>query len=89
MPDHRILKASETGDFFRQRAKPLIRLQGRWLERAGIPAGCLVAVEVIAEGIIEIRRLTPDSSADQPDPPAPVEPAYTKRALRSHRPLTK
>ena len=51
----RTLKIEEDGDFWKSRAKPKIRLIGRWLERAGFSPGERVHVTCVAPGIIELR----------------------------------
>jgi len=51
----RTLKIEEDGDFWKSRAKPKIRLIGRWLERAGFSPGSRVLVTCVAPGIIELR----------------------------------
>lgn len=51
----RTLKIEEDGDFWRNRAKPKIRLVGRWLERAGFSPGSRVHVTCVAPGVIELR----------------------------------
>ena len=54
-PGCRTLKIEEEGDFWRSRAKPKIRLIGRWLERAGFRPGGRVHVTCVASGVIELR----------------------------------
>jgi hypothetical protein len=54
-PGCRTLKIEEDGDFWRSRAKPKIRLVGRWLERAGFSPGGRVSVTCVAPGVIELR----------------------------------
>jgi hypothetical protein len=54
----RTLKIEESGDFWKRRIKPKIRLTGRWLERAGFTPGNHVRVTCLATGVIELR--TPD-----------------------------
>jgi hypothetical protein len=44
----RTLKIEETGDVFRRKVQPKIRLTGRWLERAGFKPGHRVHVELTA-----------------------------------------
>jgi hypothetical protein len=51
----RTLKIEEEGDFFGHRVKPKIRLIGRWLEKAGFPAGGRVQVVCRGPGILELR----------------------------------
>ncbi len=53
----RTLKVEATGDFWKGRVKPKIRLVGKWLERAGFSAGNKVAVMCVAPGIIELRAI--------------------------------
>ena len=48
----RILKVSEVGDFYRKKTVPRIRLEGKWLARAGIPPGCRVKVHNPAPGVL-------------------------------------
>ena len=52
---HRVLKVSETGDFWAKNTKPQIRLVGKWLEKAGIPPNCHVQVENPHPGVLVIR----------------------------------
>ena len=52
---YRTLKIEEDGDFWKSRAKPKIRLIGRWLERAGFSPGSRVHVTCVAPGFIELR----------------------------------
>jgi hypothetical protein len=54
-PQVRNLQIEETGDFFRRRTKPKIRLMGYWLERAGFKPGARVLVLCLAPGLIELR----------------------------------
>ena len=51
----RTLKIEESGDRWRGKIKPKIRLQGKWLETAGFKAGNRVSVKCIAPGFIELR----------------------------------
>jgi hypothetical protein len=51
----RTLKIEADGDFWKNRAKPKIRLMGRWLEGAGFKPGDRVQVIVVAPGVIELR----------------------------------
>ncbi len=52
----RILKVSEVGDFYLKRTKPLIRLHGKWLEKAGIPPNSHVIVRNPAPGVLNIHK---------------------------------
>jgi hypothetical protein len=51
----RTLKIEETGDFFRGKVAPKIRLTGQWLERAGFKPGHRVRVEPTADGVLTLR----------------------------------
>lgn len=58
----RRLKVVLTGDFWRDKAVPQIRLQGKWLEKAGIVAEAHVEVENPESGVLIIRRV-PDGGS--------------------------
>jgi hypothetical protein len=51
----RTLKIEATGDFFRGKVAPKIRLTGQWLERAGFKPGHRVQVEAAGEGVLTLR----------------------------------
>jgi hypothetical protein len=53
----RQLQIEITGDNWRGRIKPRIRISGRWLERAGFPPGQRVEVIESAPGVLTLRRL--------------------------------
>ena len=53
----RYLRAYPTGDHWKGKTVPQIRLQGKWLEAAGIAPGDQVAVEIQEEGQLLIRRV--------------------------------
>jgi hypothetical protein len=55
----RNLKIETTGDFWRGRVTPKIRLAGRWLERAGFPPGQRVMVELTDPGCLTLRVAGP------------------------------
>lgn len=42
----RELKIEEVGDFYKKQTVPLIRLRGKWLEKAGFQPGTKVVIEV-------------------------------------------
>lgn len=42
----RILKIQETGDFWKKKTTPVIRLNGKWLLEAGFRPGTKVIVDV-------------------------------------------
>jgi len=48
--NRRTLKIEATGDFFRRKVKPQIRLVGNWLERAGFKPGHRVEVRLDEPG---------------------------------------
>ena len=52
----RILKVSEVGDFYLKRTRPLIRLQGKWLEEAGFPPNSHVIVHNPAPGVLNLHQ---------------------------------
>lgn len=60
----RTLTIERTGDFYRGKTAPKIRLTGQWLERAGFPPGHRVEVRIDQPGTLTLRFL------DQADPPA-------------------
>ncbi len=51
----RSLKIEMTGDFFRRKTCPKIRLQGQWLAKLGFPAGGRVVVVPGPSGEITLR----------------------------------
>ena len=51
----RTLKIEADGDQWKGKIKPKIRLQGRWLERAGFKPGYRVCVTCVAKGVMELR----------------------------------
>ncbi len=51
------LQIESTGDFWRGKVKPKIRLTGKWLERAGFKPGHRVQVEISQPGTITLRFL--------------------------------
>ena len=53
--NQRNLKIETTGDFWRGKVTPKIRLAGRWLERAGFPPGQRVTVELTDPGCLTLR----------------------------------
>ena len=56
-PKVRHLKVAEVGDFWRKRTCPQIRLQGKWMEKAGIPPNRHVQVENPQPGVLVLRLL--------------------------------
>lgn len=52
----RRLHAYPTGDAWRGETVPQIRLQGKWLQAAGIAPGDAIVVEVRGAGELLIRR---------------------------------
>lgn len=53
----RSLKIEATGDFYRGKIKPKIRLTGYWLEQAGFKPGHFVQVCLVQPGIMTLRYL--------------------------------
>ena len=53
----RILKVEEVGDFYRKRTKPLIRLKGIWLMKAGILPNNHVEVENPESGVLLLKMI--------------------------------
>lgn len=51
----RSLKIEETGDFFRRKVAPKIRISGKWLERAGFKPGHRVEVSLQEAGVLTLR----------------------------------
>lgn len=69
----RTLKIEATGDFWRRRVKPRIRISGYWLAAAGFPAGCRVEVVSTSPGCLTLRCVQastnpPDSAKAEIDP---------------------
>lgn len=57
MSKTRVLTAVPTGDFWKKRISPLLRLTGRWVMQAGIMPGDRVEVQNPQPGVLVIRRL--------------------------------
>jgi hypothetical protein len=57
IPNPRILKVSEMGDFYRKRTWPYLRLMSMWLLSAGIQSNCHVHIENPQPGVLVIRFL--------------------------------
>ena len=57
VPNTRILKVSEVGDFYRKRTCPYLRLMGRWLFRAGIQPNSYVRIDNPQPGVLVIRMV--------------------------------
>jgi len=55
----RTLKIEETGDFFRGKVNPKIRLMGKWLQAAGFHPGQQVKVMLVQPGVLELRVCSP------------------------------
>ena len=51
----RSLKIEATGDFWRGRIKPRIRIAGQWLARAGFKAGHRVEVQCPQPGTLSLH----------------------------------
>lgn len=51
----RTLKIEATGDFWRSKIVPKVRLTGQWLERAGFKPGHRVQVSIEQTGELRLR----------------------------------
>jgi hypothetical protein len=51
----RFLKIESTGDFFRRKITPRIRLNGKWLEQAGFKPGHRVEISFEQPGLMTVR----------------------------------
>jgi hypothetical protein len=54
-PKTRVLKVSETGDFYRKHTWPYLRLMGIWLAETGIKPNVCVCIENPQPGVLVIR----------------------------------
>jgi hypothetical protein len=57
MTANRTLKVQLVGDFWKGKVFPLIRMQGKWLEKAGIVPDSRVEIENPAPGVLVIRQI--------------------------------
>lgn len=57
----RTLKIETTGDFWRGKVTPKIRLAGQWLEQVGFKPGCRVEVQSNQPGTLTLRFLADNS----------------------------
>ncbi len=57
--NRRTLKIEATGDFWRGKITPKIRLTGQWLEQAGFKPGQRVTVELMDSGCLTLRVVGP------------------------------
>ena len=60
----RTLKIEATGDFFRGKVKPKIRLCGKWLEAAGFKPGERVELVVAEPGTMTLRCIMSAPNAE-------------------------
>ncbi len=51
----RRLKVEKSGDFYRHKIKPLIRLQGNWLREAGVEVDKYIVVSNPSPGVLIIQ----------------------------------
>ena len=58
----RTLKIEETGDFWKHRIKPKIRLSGNWLHEAGFQPGQRVRVTLQRPGELTLQFIEPPSA---------------------------
>jgi len=63
----RSLKIEPMGDFFKKKVKPIIRIKGNWLERAGFAPGHRVQVNCLAPGVMEIRSINHTQPSQLPE----------------------
>jgi Toxin SymE, type I toxin-antitoxin system len=63
----RNLKIEATGDFFRGKISPKIRLSGHWLEVAGFKPGQRVEVQISQPGILILYYREQPSLLCQPE----------------------
>lgn len=80
----RVLKVIEIGDFWAKRTMPSIRLQGKWMLRAGVLPNHHVQITNPSPGTLVIRLLedsTPTAQAGlQSSNPNPLKKQPTKRS---------
>jgi hypothetical protein len=62
MSKERTLKIEATGDFWRRRIKPKIRLYGYWLRDAGFEPGQRVRVTLHRPGELTLQRIQPPAA---------------------------
>ncbi len=60
----RNLKIEATGDFYRRKVAPRIRLTGHWLARAGFPPGHRVRVTLTQPGLLTLAFITSPPEAN-------------------------
>jgi hypothetical protein len=82
----RTLKIEATGDFWRGKVVPKVRLTGQWLERAGFKPGQRVEVVLAQPGVLTLRLVEPRPAvlsipASLAELPAPSSP---RDAMRLH-----
>ena len=53
----RTLKVVPTGDFYRRKVVPQIRIQGKWVQKAGIEPGSRIEIENPSPGVLIIRQI--------------------------------
>ena len=56
-PKPRRLKVAEVGDFYRKRTHPLVRLQGKWMLKAGIAPNTYVEVTNPQPGVLVLHQV--------------------------------
>ena len=61
----RTLTIERTGDFFRGKITPKIRLAGKWLERAGFKPGHRVEIRLDEPGTLTLRFLGQTSATQR------------------------
>jgi len=58
----RTLQIEATGDFWRRRIKPKIRLSGHWLQKAGFEPGQRVRVTTQRPGELTLQLIKPEAT---------------------------
>jgi hypothetical protein len=61
-PIQRTIKVEISGDYYRQRTFPKIRLQGKWLEAVGFKSAGHVIVRSEAPGELVLKFIAPADS---------------------------
>ncbi len=61
----RTLKIETTGDFYRRKVTPKLRLTGQWLERAGFKPGHHVRVSLTEPGLLTLAFVPSERAPSQ------------------------
>ena len=76
----RVLKVVEIGDFWAKRTMPSIRLQGKWMLRAGLLPNRHVQVTNPSPGVLQIQLLEDSTQTTQAESQT-YKPYSTKKQL--------